>query len=478
MIEAVIGLEVHVELSTESKLFCSCSTSFGAEANTQVCPVCLGMPGAMPVLNKKAVDKAIMASLSLDCQIARLGGFDRKNYFYPDMPKSYQISQVFDPIGQEGSLEIETEQGAKRIRIRQIHLEEDAGKLVHDGDTITTARGSLVDLNRSGVPLIEIVSHPDIRSADEAVSYLENLRAILRYGDVSECRMEEGSFRCDGNISVREAGTDVLHAKVEIKNMNSTKALHKALLYEIKRQSALFQKGKRVIQETRTWDETKEITVSMRSKEFPDYRVYPDPELGYIEVDDAWLGEIRDAMPELPAAKRARYMSQWDLSEYDAYQLSREKDMALYFEAAVAVYPEPKKICNWIQAELIRMLRSTNTAVTESPVSPAHLAQLVQRIDAGTISGKMGKDVLEIMYCERKDPDAVIREKGYSQISDDQALEDVARTIIADHPKPVDDFRSGKKQAMGFLVGQMMKATKGQANPEKANEILRKLMDE
>jgi aspartyl-tRNA(Asn)/glutamyl-tRNA(Gln) amidotransferase subunit B len=477
MIEAVIGLEVHVALNTESKLFCSCSTRFGAEANTQVCPACLGMPGIMPVLNKKAVDKAILASLSLDCTIARLGGFDRKNYFYPDMPKSYQISQVFDPIGQEGTLEIDTPDGKKKIRIRQIHLEEDAGKLVHEGDSITSAKGSLVDLNRAGAPLIEIVSHPDIRNADEAVSYLENLRAILRYGDVSECRMEEGSFRCDGNISVREAGSDVFNPKVEIKNMNSMKALHKALMYEIKRQSEMLKQGKRVDQETRTWDEQKEITLSMRSKEFPDYRVYPEPELGYIEVSDEWLTEIRTKVPELPQAKKQRYMTAWDLSEYDAHQLSREQDLARYFEETVELYPEPKKISNWIQAELMRLLNNDQKGISESPVQPQHLAQLIQKLDQGVISGKMAKEVLEGMYAEEKDAETIIHSRGLSQISDDTELETVAGQIIADNPKPVADYRGGKTKAMGFLVGQMMKATRGQANPDKANDILKKLLD-
>ncbi len=477
MIEAVIGLEVHVALNTKSKLFCSCSTRFGADANSQVCPVCLGMPGVMPVLNRKAVEKAILASLSLDCTIARLGGFDRKNYFYPDMPKSYQISQVFDPIGQEGKLVINTPNGKKRIRIRQIHLEEDAGKLVHEGDTITTAKGSLVDLNRAGAPLIEIVSHPDIRNADEAVSYLENLRAILRYGEVSECRMEEGSFRCDGNISVRETGSNVLNPKVEIKNMNSLKALHKALSYEIKRQSELLSKGKRVVQETRTWDEQKEVTVSMRSKEHPDYRVYPEPELGYIEVSDAWLAKIQASLPELPQAKMERYMDEWGLSAYDAQQLSKEQDLACYFEKTVEHYPEPKKISNWIQAELVRLLNNDQIGIADSPVEPHHLARLIEKVDQGAISGKMGKEVLEGMYKEGKDAEAIIQSRGLSQISDDSELEKIAADIITNHPKPVSDYRNGKAQAMGFLVGQMMKATRGQANPEKANEIIRKLLD-
>jgi aspartyl-tRNA(Asn)/glutamyl-tRNA(Gln) amidotransferase subunit B len=477
MIEAVIGLEVHVALNTESKLFCSCSTRFGAAANSQVCPVCLGMPGIMPILNQKAVEKAILASLSLDCTVARLGGFDRKNYFYPDMPKSYQISQVFDPIGQEGRLAIDTFDGEKQIRIRQIHLEEDAGKLVHEGDSITSAKGSLVDLNRAGAPLIEIVSHPDIRNADEAVNYLENLRAILRYGDISECRMEEGSFRCDGNISVRETGSAVLNPKVEIKNMNSLKALHKALSYEIKRQSDLLSAGKRVVQETRTWDEQKEVTISMRSKEHPDYRVYPEPELGYIEVSDVWLAEIQARIPELPHDKMERFMSEWDLSEYDAQQLSKDHDLACYFEKTVEHYPEPKKISNWIQAELMRLLNNDQVSIAESPVQPHHLAQLVQKVDQGFISGKMGKEVLEGMYKERKDADAIIESRGLSQISDNSELEKIAEQIIANNPKPVNDYRSGKAQAMGFLVGQMMKATRGQANPEKANEIIRKLLD-
>ena len=477
MIEAIIGLEVHVELNTQSKLFCSCSTRFGAAANSQVCPVCLGMPGTVPVLNKTAVEKAILASLCLDCTIARMGGFDRKNYFYPDMPKSYQISQVFDPIGQEGGLEIDTPDGKKRIRIRQVHLEEDAGKLVHEGETITTAKGSLVDLNRAGAPLIEIVSHPDLRNMDEAVSYLENLRSILRYGDISECRMEEGSFRCDGNISVREMGSETFNPKVEIKNMNSLKALHKALSYEIRRQSSLLEQSKRVDQETRTWDEQQEITVSMRSKEHPDYRVYPEPELGYIEVSDDWLAEIRTRIPELPQAKKQRYMKEWGLSEYDAHQLSRDQDLAQYFEKTVSFYQEPKRISNWIQAELIRLLNQEPKTIAESPVQPPQLAELVAMVDRGEISGKMGKEVLEGMYAEGKEAEEIIRSRGLRQISDDSELEKLAERVIADNPKPVEDYRKGKMKAMGFLVGQMMKATRGQANPEKANEIIKKVLD-
>ncbi len=478
MVEAVIGLEVHVELKTRSKLFCSCSTKFGSEANSQVCPVCLGLPGTVPALNKQAVEHAVLACLSLQCEITEQGGFDRKNYYYPDMPKSYQISQVFSPIGKEGELTIDTAHGEKMIRIRQIHLEEDAGKLVHEGDNIASAPDSLVDLNRSGAPLIEIVSYPDIRNSDEAVAYLENLRSILRYVNVSDCRMEEGSFRCDGNISVREEGSSTYNPKVEIKNMNSLKALQKALDYEIDRQTDLLNNNERVMQETRTWDDQKEMTVHMRSKEAPDYRVFPDPELGLLKVDESWKSRISKRIPELPAEKKRRYKEQWSLSDYDAYILSRDKNLAAFYEQAVEHYHQPKKISNWIQAELLRLLNAERKEADDSPVLPEQLANLVALIDQGEISGKMGKEVIEIMYEERKDPRKVIEERGLSQISDDSALEEIAEQIVEQNPKPVQDYRDGKKKAMGFLVGQMMKATKGQANPKKANEILREVLEE
>ena len=473
MYEAVIGLEIHVELKTESKIFCGCSTKFGSEANSQVCPICLGMPGILPVLNKKAVEFAILAGLSLNCAITRYGRFDRKNYYYADMPKSYQISQVHSPICLAGYVEIDNAKGRKKIGIRQIHLEEDAGKLVHEGETISVAQGSLVDLNRTGMPLIEIVSDPDMRTPEEAVSYLDKVKAVLQYIGVSDCKMEEGSLRCDGNISVRPKETSEFGPKVEIKNLNSFKSLQKSLEYEINRQTKVLQKGEKVVQETRTWDENKEITLSLRNKEFPDYRVFADSDLGYIEVDDKWLEAVKSKVPELPEAKKTRFIEVLGLPEYDAEILTKDKELAGFFEETLKYYPEAKKLSNWIMADYLKLLNANQISAGKSLVKTEDLAELLKGIDKGEISHKIAKTVFDEMFATGKNPQAIIKEKGFSQISDEGQLNSIIKKVIADNPKSVEDYYNGKDKAIGFLVGQIMKETKGQANPQMVNDIIK-----
>ncbi|MBS3971344.1 MAG: Asp-tRNA(Asn)/Glu-tRNA(Gln) amidotransferase subunit GatB [Clostridia bacterium] len=473
MYEAVIGLEVHVELKTESKIFCGCSTRFGAQANSQVCPICLGMPGILPRLNKQAAEHAMLACLSLNCDITRHGRLDRKNYYYADMPKGYQVSQVHSPIGLRGHVEIETEEGTKKIGIRQIHLEEDAGKLVHEGETISVAQGSLVDLNRTGLPLIEIVSDPDIRTPEEAVAYLDSLKAVLQYIGVSDCKMEEGSLRCDGNISVRLKGSTEFGPKAEIKNLNSFKSLQKSLEYEINRQIKTLQKGEKVVQETRTWDENKEITLSLRNKEFPDYRVFADPELGYIEIDDAWLEAVKARVPELPRAKRQRFIEKLGLPAYDAEILTKDKELAGFFEETLKYYLDAKKLSNWIMAEFMKLLNASQSTPSQSLVKPEDLASLLKNIDKGEISHKIAKSVFDEMFFTGKKPEEIIKEKGYAQISDQGQLQAIVEKVVAGNPKSVEDYYNGKEKALGFLVGQIMKETKGQANPQLVNDLIK-----
>ena len=477
MYEAVIGLEVHVELKTRSKIFCSSTTEFGGEPNTHVCPVCLGLPGVLPVVNREVVDYAIRVALALNCQIANFCKFDRKNYYYPDLPKNYQISQYDLPLAQNGYLEIETENGPKRVGITRIHMEEDAGKLVHQGNIATTPY-SLVDYNRTGVPLLEIVSEPDLRSPEEARAYLEKLRTIIQYTGVSDCKMEEGSLRCDANVSVRPAGDDTLGTKTEIKNMNSFRALHRALAYEIERQIAVLTEGGRVVQETRAWDEDRGVTVSMRSKEEAhDYRYFPEPDLVPLVIDEAWIEKVRATLPELPDARRTRYMEDFGLSRYDATVLTSSKELGDYFEACVVAYPHPKTVANWVMGELARLLNAHDMDITASPVSPAQLAALLCLIDDGTISGKIAKTVFEEMFTTRKDPATIVREKGLVQITDEDAIAAVVDEVINANPKSVQDYKAGKEKALGFLVGQVMKATRGKANPALVNKMLKEKLN-
>lgn len=471
--EAVIGLEVHVELKTNTKIFCNSSTEFGGDPNTHVCPVCLGLPGVLPVLNKKVLEYAVKAGLALNCQIARFSKFDRKNYYYPDLPKNYQISQYDLPIAEHGYIEIEAGGRHKRIGITRLHMEEDAGKLVHQG-TIMTTPYSLVDYNRTGVPLIEIVSEPDMRTPEEARAYLEKLKSIIQYTGVSDCKMEEGSLRCDVNISVRPAGAAELGTKTEIKNMNSFKAVQKALEYEIQRQIDELEYGGRIVQETRTWDEAKGVTVSMRSKEEAhDYRYFPDPDLVPIVIDEDWLQEVKAALPELPDARRARYVEQYGLPEYDANLLTLTKEMADFFEDVLDYYPQPKIVSNWMMGDFTRLLYANQLEITDSPVKPKQLGEMLKLIDNGTISGKIAKTVLEEMVATGKDPAVIVKEKGLVQITDTDALGKIIDQVIADNPQSVADYRSGKTKAIGFLVGQTMKATKGKASPDLVNKLLK-----
>ncbi|MDD3654278.1 MAG: Asp-tRNA(Asn)/Glu-tRNA(Gln) amidotransferase subunit GatB [Desulfotomaculaceae bacterium] len=471
--ETVIGLEVHVELKTRSKIFCHSTTAFGGEPNAHVCPGCLGLPGALPVINKSVVEYAIRAALALNFQIASFTKFDRKNYFYPDMAKNYQISQYDLPIAEHGYLNIELNGKTKKIGITRLHIEEDTGKQVHQG-SITTTPFSLVDYNRSGVPLIEIVSEPDLRSPEEAYEYLNKLKAIILYTGVSDCKMEEGSLRCDANVSVRPAGSTKLGTKTEIKNMNSFKALQKALTYEIERQIEVLEEGGRIFQETRTWDEEKGITISMRSKEQAhDYRYMPDPDLVPLVIDREWVEEIRRSLPELPDDRKERYVREYGLPAYDAMVLTNTRELADYFEACVAAYPNPKTVSNWVMGDLSRLLNASGVDITNCSIKPRQLSELLQLIDKGTISGKIAKTVFEEMFASGKAAETIVKEKGLVQISDEGAITAIVEEVIANNQKSVDDYRAGKDKALGFLVGQVMKASKGKANPALVNKLLK-----
>jgi aspartyl-tRNA(Asn)/glutamyl-tRNA(Gln) amidotransferase subunit B len=474
--EPVIGLEVHVQLKTESKIFCSCSTQFGCEPNENTCPVCLGLPGSLPVLNEKALTLAIKVGLALNCGITERIKFDRKNYFYPDLPKAYQISQYDMPVASKGFLMIETK-GAKgeliekRIGITRAHLEEDAGKLLHEG----IRDGSWVDYNRAGVPLLEIVSEPDIRLPEDAYDYLVSLKAILQYLDVSDCNMEEGHLRCDANVSIRKTGETKLGTKVEIKNLNSFRAVQKALAYEIKRQNECMENNEKILQETRLWNEARNETVSMRSKEFAhDYRYFPEPDLVPFSVSVEKIEALRNNLPELPRARSSRFQTQYELSAYDAYVLVSDKAWADYFELCVQEKASPKLVSNWIQSELVRELSQRKMNLGDSAVTPKYLAGLIRLIEQGTISGKIAKEVLPMMFDTGKEAEELVREKGLTQVSDTKALEEIACRVIAANSKVVAEIRGGKPQAVGFLVGQVMKETQGKANPKLINEILMK----
>ncbi len=477
--EVVIGLEVHAQLSTQSKIFCACSTKFGAEPNTQTCPICLGLPGVLPVLNKRAVECAIKTAQACHGQVAPHCRFARKNYFYPDMPKNYQISQYDEPLVVGGYVEIPTPEGLKRINLVRIHLEEDVGKSIH-GENLDDPRASYVDFNRSGVPLMEIVSQPELSSSEEAKLYLQQLRAILQYLDVCDGNMEEGSFRCDANISLRPRGARELGTKVEIKNMNSFRNVQRALEYEVRRQANALEGGERLVQETRLWDATRSVTRSMRSKEFAhDYRYFPEPDLVPLATTPAWIEDIQRTLPELPDARMQRFVAAYGIPAYDATVLTSSKALADFYEACVKHYAKPKTVSNWIMVELLRALNRDGMEVEQSRVAPEHLADLLKLMDEGIISGTMAKTVFDEIYTTGKPPADIVQEKGLRQISDESTLLAAIEQILANHPNEVADYRSGKDKVFGFFMGQVMKATQGKGNPQAVNKLLReKLADE
>ncbi len=476
--EAIIGLEIHVELLTESKMFCSSTTRFGEEPNTQVCPVCLGLPGSLPVINKKAVEYAIKAGLALNCDIALFSQFHRKNYFYPDMPKNYQISQYDLPLASGGYVEVdmEAEGYATTIGITRVHLEEDTGKLIHVGGAgrIAGAEYSLVDFNRAGIPLMEIVTEPDIRTPAEAKAFAQKLRAIILSLGISDVSMERGSMRLDVNCSVRPKGSETFGVKTEIKNLNSFRSLERALAYEIKRQIDALETGERVVQETRHFDEVTGRTSSLRTKEYAhDYRYFPDPDLVPMELDPAWIEEIASSLPELPDERKKRFMKQYALPSHDATLLTASKATADFFEEAVSLGAEPKAVSNWINVELASYLNAENLEIDECAVTPKHVAELVKMIDSGKISGKIAKDIFPEMFETGKLPSIIVEERGLVQISDEAEIGRIVDAVIEENPKSVEDYRSGKHQALGFLVGQVMRLTGGRANPALVNKLLR-----
>lgn len=469
--EAVIGLEVHAQMLTDTKIFCGCSTKFGSEPNSQTCPVCIGMPGVLPVLNKKVLEFAIKTGLATNCKISSYSRFARKNYFYPDLPKGYQISQFELPICEHGFIEIVVDDKIKKIGITRIHMEEDAGKNIHEG----SGGYSFVDLNRTGVPLMEIVSEPDIRSAKEAAEYMKKLRAILRCLEVCDGNMEQGALRCDANVSIRPVGQKEFGTRAEIKNINSFKFVEKAIDYEIKRQINIIEDKGKIIQETRLWDSDKGITESMRGKEEAhDYRYFPEPDLVPITVEQKWIDEIKASLPELPDIKRERFVSEYGLPEYDADMLTAEKSLADWFEQAVKAGGQAKSVSNWMMGELTRLLNEENKTIDECVIKPSQLADMLKMIDAGTISGKIAKTVFEEMYKTGKNAEAIVKEKGLVQISDSSEIEKAVDDVISKSPNEVERFKAGDEKLLGFFVGQIMKITKGKANPQIVNEILKK----
>jgi aspartyl-tRNA(Asn)/glutamyl-tRNA(Gln) amidotransferase subunit B len=473
--ETIIGLEVHAQLLTESKIFCGCSTRFGESPNHLTCPVCLGMPGVLPVLNRKVVELTIKTALAVNCQVARYSQFARKNYFYPDLPKGYQISQYELPLARGGCVEIEPEgaAGSKKIGINRIHMEEDAGKLLHELDGVP-AECSYVDFNRTGVPLMEIVSEPDINTPEEAAEYLKTLRSLLQYLEVCDGNMEQGSFRCDANISLRPKGFQGLGTKVELKNMNSFRNVMRALEYEVQRQASVLDSGDKIIQETRLWNVDRGISESMRGKEEAhDYRYFPDPDLVPIVIEDAWIDEIRKTMPELPREKKQRFINQYNIPEYDAAILTATRQLADYFEACARLGPQPKAVSNWIMGDILRHVPDTRD-IGVFPVTPAHLAEMLTMVEKGTISGKIAKTVFEDMVASGKMPQDIVAEKGLVQVSDSAALEQAIQEVLDAQADKVADYRSGNEKIFGFLMGQIMKATKGKANPQMVNDLLKK----
>ncbi|MBD9030174.1 MAG: Asp-tRNA(Asn)/Glu-tRNA(Gln) amidotransferase subunit GatB [Butyrivibrio crossotus] len=472
--ETVIGLEVHVELATKTKIFCGCSTAFGGAPNTHTCPVCTGMPGSLPVLNKKVVEYAAAVGLATNCNITKDCKFDRKNYFYPDNPQNYQISQLYLPICRDGHVDIELEDGTvKPVRIHEIHMEEDAGKLVHDD----WSGESLVDFNRSGVPLIEIVSEPDMRSAKEVIAYLEKLRLIIQYLGASDCKLQEGSMRADVNLSVREVGTAEFGTRTETKNLNSFSAIERAIEAEKNRQIDLIESGEKVVQETRRWNDDKEYSYAMRSKEdAQDYRYFPDPDLVPIHISDEWLEEIRSRQPEFKTEKMKRYKEEFGIPDYDIEILTDSKKLADIFEQTTAICNNPKKVSNWLMVETMRIIKEKSMDVSDISFSPANLAALIKLTDDGSINSSVAKEVFEKIFDEDIDPVKYVEENGLKQVNDEGALKKTVEDVIAANPQSVEDYRNGKEKAIGFLVGQTMKAMKGKANPAMVNDMLKELL--
>ena len=471
--ETVIGLEVHVELATKTKIFCGCSTAFGGEANTHTCPVCTGMPGSLPVLNRQVLEHAVAVGIATGCNITRYCKFDRKNYFYPDNPQNYQISQLYLPVCRDGRVEIETETGKKFVGIHEIHMEEDAGKLIHDEWNDC----SLVDFNRSGVPLIEIVSEPDMRSADEVIACLEKLRMIIQYLGASDCKLQEGSMRADVNLSVRKAGAKEYGTRTEMKNLNSFKAIKRAIEGERARQIDLLESGEKVVQETRRWDDVKGESYAMRNKEdAQDYRYFPDPDLVPVVIDEAFLERIREKQPEFREEKMVRYKEEFDIPDYDIEIITGSKHMADIFEATVALGSQPKKVSNWLMVETLRLLKENDMDPEDICFSPENLAKLIALTDAKAVNSSVAKEVFEVMFKEDIDPESYVEEKGLKTVNDEGALKKTVEEIIAANPQSVEDYRKGKEKAIGFLVGQTMKAMKGKADPGMVNRLLKELL--
>ncbi len=477
--EAIIGLEVHAQLLTDSKIFCSCSTAFGAAPNSHACPVCTGLPGSLPVLNRKAVEFTIKMGLACHCTIAPRSLFARKNYFYPDLPKGYQISQYEMPLAENGYVEILSDGETERIGIIRVHMEEDAGKLIHQDESMETSQFSYVDFNRTGVPLIEIVSAPDIRNSQEAGAYLRTLSSILQYLEICDGKMEEGSLRCDANVSVRPLGAEAFGTRTELKNMNSYRHVEKALDYEIKRQIELLGAGEEVVQETRLWDPHRSITVPMRGKEEAhDYRYFPDPDLVPLVIDAEWVEKIRESLPEMPMEKRRRFVNEYQIPEYDAGVLTSSKALADYYEACVKRFPEPKTVSNWVMGDLLGALHSDGKEIGESPVTPRLLAGMLQLVKDGTISGKIAKTVFDEMYETGKEASQIVKDKGLVQVTDHTLIEEAIGSVLEANPGLLEAYRKGKEKLFGFFVGQVMKETRGKANPQLVNELLKKKLEE